>query len=81
MNQKGTIVLLAPLLILFILAALIYIFVTLGIIKSPLKNVPLPQVKRETSVSPQKQYQNPFDKNTQYVNPFSSYQNPFETLK
>lgn len=81
MNQKGTALLLAPLLILFILAAIIYIFITLGIIKSPLKSIPLPQVKKETSVSLQKQYQNPFDKNTQYVNPFSSYQNPFETLK
>lgn len=81
MNQKGVIALAAPLLVLLLLAAAVFILLFTGIIKNPLKSIPLPGVKQEPSVSLQKQYQNPFDKSAQYVNPFSTYKNPFDNLK
>lgn len=81
MNQKGVIALAAPLLFLLIAAVLLFILIAQGIIKIPLKNINLPGVKKEPTVSLQTQYQNPFDKNAQYVNPFSEYKNPFDNLK
>ncbi|MDP3733400.1 MAG: hypothetical protein Q8Q91_02550 [Candidatus Daviesbacteria bacterium] len=79
MNQKGVIALAAPLLLLLIIAAVLYILISQKIIKNPLKS--LPGIQKEPTVSLQTQYQNPFDKNTQYVNPFSKYKNPFDQLK
>ncbi len=38
-------------------------------------------IKRNPTVQPQVQYQNPLDKKTQYTNPFSSYKNPFDGLR
>ncbi len=79
MNQKGVIALVAPLLLLLIVAAVLFILISQKIIKNPLKS--LPGVRKEPTVSLQTQYQNPFDKNAQYVNPFASYKNPFDALK
>lgn len=81
MNQKGVIALAVPLLFLLIAAVLVFILISQGIVKIPLKNINLPGVKKEPTVSLQTQYQNPFDKNAQYVNPFSEYKNPFDNLK
>lgn len=81
MNQKGVIALAAPILILLIIGAVVFILIYQGIIKLPFKSIPLPGIKKEASVSLQKQYQNPFDKSAQYVNPFSTYKNPFDNLK
>jgi len=80
-NQKGAIVLIAPLVFLLIIAIILFFLISQGIIKNPLKSLSLPGQPKESTISLQKQYQNPFDKDTQYVNPFSSYQNPFDTLK
>lgn len=80
MNQKGVIVLAAPLLFLLIAAVIIFVLISQGLIKNPLKSIALPGQSKEPTVSLQKQYQNPFDKSTQYVNPFSSYKNPFDSL-
>ncbi len=81
-NQKGVLHLVLPLVLLFITGAVIFGLITFGIIKIPSKLLPsLPGIKKEPTVSLQKQYQNPFDKSAQYVNPFSSYKNPFDSLK
>lgn len=72
----------APLFVLLIIGVVIFILISQGIIKIPLKSVPsLPGQKKEPTVKLQKQYQNPFDKSSQYLNPFSGYKNPFDTLK
>ena len=82
MNQKGVIALVAPLLILLIIAAVFFVLISQGILKIPAKSLPgLSSKGKEPTVSLQKQYQNPFDKNTQYVNPFSKSKNPFDNLK
>ncbi|MBI2018690.1 hypothetical protein HYS96_03180 [Candidatus Daviesbacteria bacterium] len=81
MNQKGVVALAVPLLFLLIATVVVFILVSQGIIKIPLKNINLPGVKKEATVSLQTQYQNPFDKSAQYVNPFSEYKNPFDNLK
>lgn len=80
MNQKGVVHLAVPLLLLVIAAAAFFILVSAGVLKGP-KLPTLPSLKKEPTVSLQKQYQNPFDKNSQYVNPFSQYKNPFDALK
>lgn len=81
MNQKGAVILLAPILFLGISAVAAFILIYLGIIKIPLKSISLPIAKKEVNVSLQKQYQNPFDKSAQYVNPFSQFKNPFDLVK
>lgn len=75
MGQKGAIALTIPLLLL-IAGVVLFVLVSQGIIKNPLK-----PSSKEASVGLQTTYQNPFDKSSQYVNPFSSYQNPFDQLK
>lgn len=79
MNQKGVIALAAPLLLLIAIAAVLFILISLRIIKNPLKS--LPGARKEPTVSLQTQFINPFDKSAQYVNPFASYKNPFDALK
>lgn len=80
MNQKGVVALAVPLLLLFIVAAVVFVLVSSGIIKTT-RLPSLPGQKKEPTVSLQNQYKNPFDKGTQYVNPFSGYKNPFDILK
>lgn len=77
--EAGVIALAVPLVILLIIAAVLFILISQGIVKNPLKG--LPGVQKEPTVSLQKQYQNPFDKSVQYVNPFSQYKNPFDAIK
>ncbi len=76
-NQKGVIHLALPLLLLLIAAlfALIYF----GVIKNPLKNLPIigKLGQNQPKVELKKEYKNPFAKKTQYVNPFDTYKNPF----
>lgn len=81
MNQRGVIALAAPILMLLVIGVVVFILISRGLVKNPLKSIQLPGQVKEPTVSLQKQYQNPFDKNTRYVNPFSTYQNPFDTLK
>lgn len=79
MNQKGAIALVAPLFLL-IIAAVIFVLISQGIIKLPSKLVPgLPGKGQEPTVTLQTQYQNPFD--GKFVNPFVGYKNPFDALK
>lgn len=81
MNQRGVVALAAPLIMLLVAAVIVFILISQGLIKNPLKSVTLPGQSKEPTVSLQKQYQNPFDKNTQYVNPFSEFKNPFDLIK
>ncbi len=81
MNQKGVIALAAPIILLLVVGAVVFILISQGLIKNPLKSISLPGQSKEPTVSLQKQYQNPFDKSAQYVNPFASYKNPFDLLK
>lgn len=81
MNQKGAIALVAPILLVLIIVAIVFILISQGFIKNPFKSFSLPTVKKEPAVSLQKRYQNPFDKSAQYVNPFSEFKNPFDLLK
>ncbi len=80
MNNKGVINLALPLLLLLIVGVALFILVASGILKGP-KLPALPSLKKEPTVSLQKQYQNPFDKGAQYLNPFTQYKNPFDALK
>lgn len=78
MNQKG-VVALAVLVLLLLVVAVSFFFVSRGIIPLPSKlTQALPGKGKEPTVSLQTQYQNPFN---QYINPFSSYKNPFDSLK
>lgn len=78
--QSGVVTLAVPVLLLIIIAVILYILFSQGIIKAP-TTPSLPGLKKEPTVSLQNQYQNPFDKSAQYVNPFSEYKNPFDALK
>lgn len=80
MNQKGVVHLAVPLLLLLAIVAGFFILSAAGVLKAP-KLPALPGIKKEPTVSLQKQYQNPFDKDAQYINPFSQYKNPFDALK
>ena len=73
-NQKGVTHLFLPLLLL--LAAGLFALVYFGVIKNPLKNIPIIG-KKEATVKLKTEYKNPFDKKTQFVNPFDKYKNPF----
>lgn len=75
-QETGVVTLAVPMLLLVIIAAVVFILISQGIVKNPLITS-----SKQPSVSLQKQYQNPFDKSAQYVNPFSSYKNPFDLLK
>lgn len=80
MNQKGAIALVAPLVLLVIIAAVIFILISQGIIKLPSKLAPILTGKgQEPTVALQTQYQNPFE--GKFVNPFAGYKNPFDALK
>lgn len=81
MNQRGVIALVVPLIFLLVAGAVIFILISQGLIKNPLKSITLPGQKKEPTVSLQKQYQNPFDSSVQYVNPFSDFKNPFDLIK
>lgn len=78
MSQKGVVALAIPLLFLLIIAAVIFILISQGVIKK--STLPqLPGAKKEPTVNLQTQYQNPFD--GKFVNPFAGYKNPFDALK
>lgn len=81
MKQEKGVITLVPLLVLVIVLAVLYILISQGLVKSPVKVPGVTPAKKEPAVSLQTQYQNPFDKNTQYVNPFARYKNPFDNLK
>ena len=81
MDQKGAITLVVPLLLLIIIAAVIFVLFSQGLFKNPLSKIPILPQSKESTVSLQKQYQNPFDKSVQYVNPFSEFKNPFDLIK
>lgn len=75
-NQKGVIHLLAPLLLLLLIGAVVFVLNRFGFIKLPtLPSVPL--LQKGPSVQLKSEYKNPFKKETQYVNPFDKYKNPF----
>lgn len=74
-TQKGVIHLVLPLLLVLIIGAAVYVLISTGIIKNPLKNLNF--FSKGAKVSTQKEYKNPFKKETQYVNPFETYKNPF----
>lgn len=76
-NQKGVIALGIPLLLLIIVAVILYILISQGIIKT--KVPALSGQKKEPTVSLQTKYDNPFD--GKFVNPFAGYKNPFDALK
>lgn len=84
-HQKGVIHLAVPLLLLLILGAGFFVLIYFGVIKNPLRNIPilksLPILQQGTSATIKEQYKNPFKKDTQYVNPFETYKNPFTTAK
>lgn len=77
-SQKGIIHLLLPI-ILIIIAIVIYLVYS-GVIKNPLKSLPIIGTK-EPTVTVKTAYQNPFDKNSQYVNPFDQSKSPLLNLK
>lgn len=80
MNQKGAIALVVPLVLLVIIAAVIFILISQGIIKLPSKLAPgLAGKNQEPTVALQTQYQNPFE--GKFVNPFAGYKNPFDAIK
>ncbi len=82
MNQKGVIALVAPFLLLLIIAAAVFLLIYIGVIKNPAPSIiKITPKGKEPTVSLQTQYQNPFDKNAQYTNPFAGYKNPFDSLK
>lgn len=74
-KQKGVIHLALPLLLLLIIGAVVVVLFATGVIKNPLKDLPL--FSKGAKVSTKSEYKNPFKKETQYVNPFESYKNPF----
>lgn len=78
-TQKGVIHLVVPLLLLLVIGAGVYILISLGVIKNPLKNIPIIGNigTKEAAVKLKTEYKNPFDKKTQFVNPFDKYKNPF----
>lgn len=80
-RQAGVIALAIPFLLLVILAAVIFILISQGIIKLPSKLSSSLAGKKEPTIDLQTQYQNPFNKSSGYVNPFSEYKNPFDQLK
>lgn len=80
-SQRGAVALAVPLLLLLIIAAVFYILITQGIIKTSIPVPSIPGTKKEPTVTLQNQYQNPFDKSSGYRNPFSEYANPFDALK
>lgn len=78
-KQKGVIHLALPLLLLLIAVAAVFVLISTGIIKNPLKNIPfLSKLGPGPKVELKKEYNNPFKKETQYVNPFETYKNPFK---
>lgn len=76
-NQKGVIHLAAPLLVVVIVSAVLFVVLILfGAIKNPFSKLSLVGQKGP-KVAVKSEYKNPFDKKTQYVNPFETYKNPF----
>ena len=65
--------------LLLLLGAGLFALVYFGVIKNPLKNIPIVSNigKKEATVKLKTEYKNPFKKETQYVNPFDKYKNPF----
>lgn len=74
-NQKRITFLVLPLSLLLLLGGVLFLLDHFGLIKSPLRNIPI--LQKEPKVSVKTEYKNPFDKKTQFVNPFDQYKNPF----